>query len=86
LKITTPKEYSSRVYSDLTKKNATDVSYNEADNIVFLSARLPLAKLGSYSSELRKLTSGNTTFTIELDTYEPINQKEYQELLEKKSL
>ena len=65
--ITTSKEYSSRVYGDLTKKNAMNLLYDEKGNVVNLSARLPLAKLSSYSSELRKLTSGNTTFTIEFD-------------------
>lgn len=68
----------------MTKKNAMNLLYDEKGNVVNLSARLPLAKLSSYSSELRKLTSGNTTFTIEFDSYEPISQKEFQELSEKK--
>jgi translation elongation factor EF-G len=85
-KITTTKEYSSRVHSDLTKRSATEINLDTINDIVTISASVPLAKLAHYSSEIRKITSGNTTFTIQFDSYKPISQKEYQELLNKKKL
>lgn len=86
--VSTTKEYSSKVYSDLTRRNASDIHVNDTSssstNEIHLTARVPLAKLNSYSSDLRRLTSGNTTFSIQFDSYEQITQREYQELLQKK--
>lgn len=83
-KITTTKEYSSRAHTDLTKRNATEISMDSINETASISACVPLAKLSSYSSEIRKITSGNSTFTIQFDSYKPMSQKEYQELLSKK--
>ena len=87
IEITTTKEYSPKVYSDLTRRNSTNLKVTDMNTTdLNISARVPLAKLGSYSSDLRRLTSGNTTFSIQFDSYEQLSQREYQELLEKKKL
>ena len=78
------KDYSHRVYSDLNRRNATNLKVEENGQEVLITAQVPLSKLGQYSSELRRLTSGNTTFFIEFNSYEHISQREYQEMLEKK--
>ena len=86
VEIQTTREYAPRVYSDLMRKNATEVRSSGGDEeshdtgAAVLSANVPLAMLGSYSSELRKLTSGNTSFTIQFANYEPLSQREYQDL------
>lgn len=59
---------------------------NEADRLVNIQAIVPLAKLTSYSTEFRKLSSGNGTFAIEFDSYRSLSQRDYNELLNKKSL
>jgi translation elongation factor EF-G len=56
----------------------------DTDRIVNIQAKVPLSQLGSYSSEFRKLSSGNGTFAIEFDSYDQLTQKEYNELLNKK--
>jgi translation elongation factor EF-G len=66
------------------RRNATDIQIYNNKNDTNLSAKVPLAKIGSYSSELRKITSGNTTFTVQFNSYEQIFQREYQELINKK--
>lgn len=84
INLTTTKEYSAKVYSDLTRRNASDIHVSDHANDINLTARVPLAKLNSYSSDLRRITSGNTSFTIQFDSYEQISQREYQELIQKK--
>jgi translation elongation factor EF-G len=59
---------------------------NELMGALSVSASVPLAKLTAYSSDLRRLTSGNTTFTIEFKSYNVLSQREYQELQEKMRL
>ncbi|RNA28118.1 ribosome-releasing factor mitochondrial [Brachionus plicatilis] len=85
LDVNTSKDYSSKVYSDLTRRNALNIKISELNKIVNISAKVPLAKLRTYSSDIRKLTSGNTTFNIEFDSYDQISQREFQDLLEKKN-
>ena len=85
LEITTTSEYSPKVHSDLTRRNATELYVDSSlEEAMRINACVPLANIASYSSELRKLTSGNTTFNIQFDSYKPMSQKEYNLLIEKK--
>ena len=82
LEITTASEYASKVHSDLTRRNATTIHVNSTINeMTSITACIPLAKLTSYSSDIRKLTSGNATFTIHFDSYNQISQKEYDQMV-----
>ena len=83
--IVTSKEYASRVNSDLVRRAANEIRIETTDNNAHVTALVPLAHLGSYSSDLRKIASGNASFTIEFNSYEPISDKEYKELQVKKS-
>ena len=85
LEITTSSEYSSKVTQDLTRRNATELFVDSSINdMTCITACVPLANITSYSSEIRKLTSGNTTFTIQFDSYKHITQKEYNNLISNK--
>jgi elongation factor G len=66
------------------RRNASDIQIEDNKNDTSLSAKVPLAKLSSYSSDLRKLTSGNTSFTVQFNSYEQILQREFQDLIDKK--
>ena len=57
---------------------------SEINDEVHMSAVVPLAKLTAYSSDIRKITSGNAVFTIQFNSYQQISQREFQELMEKK--
>ncbi len=83
LEITTSNEYSSKVTHDLTRRYSKDLQTSLNDQTTVISCKTPLAQLKTFSSDLRRLTSGHTTFSIEFDSYEQLSQKEYQELLEK---
>ena len=82
--VMTSPEYSSKVYSDLTRRNAFNIQVNQMNKAANISAKVPLAKLRTYSTDIRKLTSGNSNFSIEFDSYDKISQREFQDLLEKK--
>lgn len=82
--VLTSSEYSSKVYSDLTRRNAINIQINQMNKSVNINAKVPLAKLRTYSTDVRKLTSGNSTFSIEFDSYDKISQRELQDLIEKK--
>ena len=87
--MTTTKEYSPGVYRDLLKRKALQPKVNdvlEEANAVCVSAKVPLANLSTFSTDIRKITSGNSSFSIEFESYEQMSQAEYQELVKSKQL
>lgn len=83
IEITTQTEYSGKVQQDLIKRNSYGIRTNSTGRIVIINSKTPLAHLKAYSSDLRRITSGHTTFSIEFDSYNQMSQKEYQELYDK---
>lgn len=58
-------------------------SFNGSQTIVFFLVFFNSAK--GYSTILRTLTSGNATFSLELDTYEAMNPQDQNILLKRLS-
>ncbi|TKS84663.1 Ribosome-releasing factor 2, mitochondrial [Collichthys lucidus] len=85
LEVTVGEEHLSSVLGDLAQRRGTvrDIQ-SRHDNKVLLAA-VPLAETMGYSTVLRTLTSGNATFSLELDTYEAMNPQDQNALLKKLS-
>uniref|UniRef100_A0A665W696 Elongation factor G2 n=1 Tax=Echeneis naucrates TaxID=173247 RepID=A0A665W696_ECHNA len=85
LEVTVGGEYLSTVLGDLAQRRGTvrDIQ-SRHDNKVLL-ATVPLAEMMGYSTILRTLTSGNATFSLELDTYEAMNPQDQNMLLKRRS-
>ncbi|XP_030597898.1 ribosome-releasing factor 2, mitochondrial [Archocentrus centrarchus] len=85
LEVTVGEEHLSSVLGDLAQRRGTvrDIQ-SRHDNKVLL-ATVPLAEMMGYSTVLRTLTSGNATFSLELDTYEAMNPQEQNTLLKRLS-
>lgn len=85
LEVTVSEEHLSSVLGDLAQRRGTvrDIQ-SRHDNKVLLAA-VPLAEMMGYSTVLRTLTSGNATFSLELDTYEAMNPQEQNTLLKRLS-
>ncbi len=86
VEVKTSKDYSHGVYSDFSRRNAENIRIEDStvDKEIVISASVPLSKLGSYSSDIRKITSGNVTFDICFSAYGNVSNREYQELINKK--
>ncbi|PIO34091.1 hypothetical protein AB205_0213140 [Aquarana catesbeiana] len=86
VEITMGEEYLGSVLGDLAKRrgNVQEIQ-SRFDNKVIL-AFVPLAELMGYSTDLRTLTSGSATFTLELANYEGMDPQDQNTLLKKKGL
>ncbi|XP_077143693.1 ribosome-releasing factor 2, mitochondrial isoform X2 [Ranitomeya variabilis] len=86
LEITMGEDYLSSVLADLSQRrgNVQEIQ-DRLDNKVVI-ALAPLAELMGYSTDLRSVTSGNATFTLELSNYEAMNSQDQNSLLRKKGL
>ncbi|KAK5852346.1 hypothetical protein PBY51_023821 [Eleginops maclovinus] len=85
LEVTVGEERLSSVLGDLAQRRGTvrDIQSRHDDKV--LLATVPLAEMMGYSTILRTVTSGNATFTLELDTYEAMNPQDQNALLKKVS-
>lgn len=81
LEVTVGEEHLSPVLGDLAQRRGAirDIQ-SRHDNKVLL-ATVPLAETMGYSTVLRTLTSGNATFSLQLDSYQAMNAQEQSALL-----
>ncbi|KAG9488099.1 hypothetical protein GDO78_007737 [Eleutherodactylus coqui] len=86
LEVTVGEDYLSRVLADLSQRRGSVREIQDRlDNKVVL-AFVPLAELMGYSTDLRSVTSGTATFTLELSNYEAMKPQDQNSLLRKKGL
>lgn len=85
LEVTIGEEHLGSVLGDLAQRRGTvrDIQSRHDDKV--LLASVPLAEMMGYSTILRTLTSGNATFSLELDTYEAMNPQDQNILLKRLS-
>ncbi|XP_041825790.1 ribosome-releasing factor 2, mitochondrial [Melanotaenia boesemani] len=83
LEVTVEEEHLSSVLADLGQRRGMvrDIQ-SRHDNKVLL-ATVPLAEMMGYSTVLRTVTSGNATFSLELDTYQAMNSQDQNTLLKR---
>ncbi|XP_041666361.1 ribosome-releasing factor 2, mitochondrial [Cheilinus undulatus] len=83
LEVTVGEGHLSSVLGDLSQRRGTvrDIQSRHDDKV--LLATVPLAEMMGYSTILRTLTSGNATFSLELDTYEAMNPQDQSVLVKR---
>jgi elongation factor G len=69
---TVPDEYTGPVTGNLCGKRGRIVGMDSRGNAAVLHASVPLAEMFGYASEIRSLTSGRGTFTMQFDRYEAV--------------
>ncbi|KAM8871372.1 ribosome-releasing factor 2, mitochondrial [Synchiropus picturatus] len=85
MEVTVAEEHLGSVLGDLAQRRGTIRDIQSRHDNKVLVATVPLAEMMGYSTVLRTLTSGNATFSLELDTYEAMNSHDQCTLLKRKS-
>ncbi|XP_071384232.1 ribosome-releasing factor 2, mitochondrial isoform X2 [Centroberyx affinis] len=83
LEVTVGEEHLSSVLGDLAQRRGAVRDIQSRHDNKVLIAIVPLAEMMGYSTILRTLTSGNATFSLELDTYEAMNPQDQSTLLKR---
>jgi elongation factor G len=81
IEIITPDEFMGQVLSDLTSRRGktTKVEYRGGTNVFVGEA--PLANMFGYATDLRSLTQGRATFTLQFSHYSPVPPSLSEEIL-----
>ena len=81
IEIITPEEFMGQVVADLTSRRGktTKVEYRGGTNVIVGDA--PLANMFGYATDLRSLTQGRATFTLQFSHYSPVPASVSEEIL-----
>ena len=83
LEIITPEEYLGAVVSDLNSRRAQIESIKQKRNIRIINASVPLAEMFGYATDIRSLTSGRATYTMEPHHYQEVPKHIQEDILSK---
>jgi elongation factor G len=83
IEIITPEEFMGQVVSDLNSRRGktAKVEYRGGTNVI--SGEAPLANMFGYATDLRSLTQGRATFTLQFSHYSPVPLSVSEEILSK---
>lgn len=81
LEITTPEGFMGNVVGDLNGRRGKVHNMTPRGNIQVISAEAPLAQLFGYATDIRSLTQGRATFSMEPSHYAPVPPKIQTEIL-----
>jgi elongation factor G len=81
IEIITPEEFMGQVVSDLTARRGktTKVEYRGGTNVII--GEVPLANMFGYATDLRSLTQGRATFTLQFSHYSSVPSSVGEEIL-----
>ncbi len=72
LSVTTPDGYTGDVMSDLNTKRSRILGMTPGDTSTLIEAEVPLSEVQRYAQDLRSVTQGRGTYTLEFDHYDPV--------------
>jgi elongation factor G len=82
VEVVTPEEYLGDVMGDLNSRRGHIEHLEPRGNAQAIRARVPLATMFGYATDLRSTTQGRATFTMQFDRYEDVPQSIAGELVD----
>ena len=83
LEVTTPEEYTGNVIGDLNRRRGLIKGQDNKNNAVVIKADVPLSEMFGYVTQLRTITSGRASSTMEFSHYAPAPNNIAKAIIEK---
>ena len=84
VEVTTPEEYMGNVVGDLNAKRGQIDQMSDRANIKVIDAKVPLAQMFGYATQLRSMTQGRANYSMEFLHYSEVPKNVAEEIIEKK--
>ncbi|NBV51194.1 elongation factor G, partial [bacterium] len=81
--VTCPEQYMGDVIGDLNSRRGKIMSMEPQAGVQVIKAEVPLAEMFGYATQVRSLSQGRATYTMEFHHYEPVPSNIAQELVAK---
>ena len=85
VEVETPEDYMGDVIGDLNKRRGQVNSMDERNGNKIVAAFCPLAQMFGYSTDLRSMTQGRATYSMEFDHYEEVPKNVSEEIIKKRN-
>ncbi len=83
IEVVTPEEFMGNIIGDLSARRGKVTSMTPKGALQAISAETPLMTMFGYATDIRSLSQGRATFTMEFREYTPVPPKVEQEILSK---
>ena len=80
-----PEDYRGDVIGYLNKRRGQVNSMDERNGSKIITAFCPLAQMFGYSTDLRSMTQGRATYSMEFDHYEEVPKNVSEEIIKKRN-
>lgn len=83
VEVVVPEEFSGSVFGDLNGRRGKIQGMEMRGGVQVIRATVPLAEMFGYATDLRSMTQGRATYTMQFSHYEPVPQAISQEITAK---
>ena len=83
LEIVTPEEYTGAIVGDLNRRRGVMEGMDTKQGAQVIKAKVPLSKMFGYVTDLRTMSSGRATSTMEFSSFEAVPNNIAKEIIEK---
>lgn len=83
VEVETPSEFQGSVQGDLSSRRGILSGSDMRDDFTVIEAEIPLAEMFGYSTDLRSMTQGKATFSMEFSRYRPVPMSIQEQLVSK---
>ncbi|NGX52126.1 MAG: Elongation factor G [Candidatus Anoxychlamydiales bacterium] len=80
---TTPEDYLGDIIGDLNKRRGKILGQDMQKKVLIITAEVPLSEMFGYSTQLRSLSSGRATYTMEPSHFEKVPAKIQEQIMKK---
>jgi len=81
-----PEEYMGDVIGDLNRRRGQIQSMDERNGIKVVAAMVPLSEMFGYSTDIRSMTQGRGSYSMEFDHYEEAPRNVTEEIVKKRNM
>jgi elongation factor G len=81
LEVTIPVQYMGDVMGNLTGHRGRILGMDQVGTLQVLKAEIPMAEVSGYSTELKSMTGGEGSFTLEFARYDPVPSHVQEEIV-----
>ncbi len=85
VEVEVPEEYMGDVIGDISKRRGQVNGMSDRAGNKIVDAFVPLSEMFGYSTDLRSMTQGRATYSMEFDHYEEVPQNVAKEIIEKRN-
>jgi elongation factor G len=81
--VTTPEDFLGDVMGDINRRRGKILSQQNVKGVVIFDSEVPLSEMFGYSTQLRSLSSGRATYSMEPSHFERVPTKLQEEIIKK---